>query len=313
MVTTQQGAMVVALALLVLACAGDSGDVPSVGDASHDSQGASSCPVFPANNPWNRSVSGDPVDSRSAAYIASIDSGRRFLHADFGSNSDYGIPWTTVPGDQPRVPMTFDYDDESDPGPYPIPEDAPVEAGSDRHVIVIDRDACMLYETWSSRYVGPGWHCGSGAIFNLRSNDLRPAGWTSADAAGLPIFPGLARLDEVRSGRIRHALRFTASRTQRAYVSPARHFASSRRDSNLPPMGLRVRLKAGYDIGRFTGDARVILECLRTYGMILADNGGDWFISGETNTGWDDEDLDQLKTVPGSAFEAIETGPLTRN
>ena len=269
------------------------------------------CPVFPADNPWNRDVSHDRVDPRSDAYVATINAGRAYLHADFGSDPTYGIPWTSVPGSQPRVPMTFDYADESDPGPYPIPADAPVEAGSDAHVIVIDRDNCKLYETYDSRHLGPGWACGSGAIFDLRSNALRPAGWTSADAAGLPIFPGLARLSEVRAGEIRHALRFTASHTQRAYVAPARHFASSSRDPNAPPMGLRLRLKASYDVSRFTGAARVVLDGLKQYGMILADNGSDWFITGETNTQWDDADLNPLKTVPGSAFEAIETGPLT--
>jgi hypothetical protein len=206
--------------------------------------------------------------------------------------------------------MSFDYADESDPGPYPIPRDAPVEAGGDRHVIVVDRDACLLYETFDSHYVGPGWRCGSGARFDLRSNALRPDGWTSADAAGLPILAGLVRRDEVLAGEIRHALRFTVRRTQRAYVHPATHFASDSRDPSRPPMGLRVRLKASYDLGRFRGAARVILTALKTYGMFVADNGSDWFITGETNTAWDDEDLDQLKTVPGSAFEVVQLGPL---
>ncbi|MCU0241824.1 MAG: hypothetical protein MUF51_05320 [Vicinamibacteria bacterium] len=267
--------------------------------------------MFPADNPWNRDISNDPVDARSSAYIASMNGSTTKLHADFGSPSEYGIPWTSVPASQARVPMTFDYDDESDPGPYPFPRDAPVEAGSDRHVLVLERDNCKLYEAFDCTYTGPGWHCGSGAIFDLRSNALRPAGRTSADAAGLPILPGLARLTEVEASEIRHALRFTARRTQRAYVSPARHFASSSRDANLPPMGLRVRLKASYDIARFQGAARVILTALKKYGLILADNGSDWFISGETNPRWNDDDLNQLKTVPGDAFEAVATGPLT--
>jgi hypothetical protein len=269
------------------------------------------CNVFPADNPWNRDVSGDPVDPRSAAYIRSIGDSR-FLHPDFGSDPSYGIPWTTVPGSQPRVPMSFDYADESDPGPYPFPPDAPIEAGGDRHVLVLDRDACRLYETFDSRFVGPGWRCGSGAIFDLGSNALRPDGWTSADAAGLPILPGLARLEEVQSGTIRHALRFTTRRTQRGYVHPATHFASSDRDPDLPPMGLRVRLKASFDITRFRGASRVILEALRRYGMFLADNGSDWFISGETNRAWDDDDLEQLKAVPGSAFEVVRLGEIRR-
>jgi hypothetical protein len=269
------------------------------------------CPVFPADNAWNRDVSGDPVDPLSDVYIASMGAGT-FLHADFGRNPEYGIPWTSVPGTQPRVPMAFEYDDESDPGPYPFPPNAPIEAGGDRHVLVLDRDACRLYETFDSRYVGPGWRCGSGAVFDLRSNALRPDGWTSADAAGLPILPGLVRRDEVLAGEIRHALRFTVRRTQRAYVHPATHYASSNTDTNLPPMGLRVRLKASYDLARFSGAARVVLVALKRYGMFVADNGSDWFISGETNTAWNDDELEPLKTVPGSAFEVVRLGEIRR-
>jgi hypothetical protein len=269
------------------------------------------CPVFPADNPWNRDVSADPIDPLSDAYIASIGAGK-FLHADFGSPAEYGIPWTSVPGTQPRVAMSFDYADESDPGPYPFPPDAPVEAGGDRHVLVLDRDVCRLYETFDSHLQGGGWRCGSGAVFDLRSNALRPDGWTSADAAGLPILPGLVRRDEVKAGEIRHALRFTVQRTQRAYVHPATHFASSSTDPGRPPMGLRVRLKASFDLSRFRGDARVILAALKRYGMFVADNGSDWFVSGETNRQWDDADLDQLKTVPGSAFEVVRLGPLLK-
>ncbi len=271
----------------------------------------SGCAVFPADNPWNRDVSADPVDARSAAYIASIGADR-FLHPDFGSDPSYGIPWTSVPGTQPRVPMSFDYDDESDPGPYPFPPDAPVEAGGDRHVLVVDRGACRLYETFDSQYTGPGWHAGSGALFDLGSNALRPDGWTSADAAGLPILPGLVRREEVLAGEIRHALRFTVRRTQRGYIHPATHFASSDTDPGLPPMGLRVRLKAAYDLSRFTGDSRVVLVALRRYGMFVADNGSDWFISGETNRAWNDAELEPLKTVPGSAFEVVASGDIRR-
>ena len=269
------------------------------------------CPVFPADNPWNRDVSADLVDPRSNAYVASIGAGT-FLHADFGSPAEYGIPWTSVAGSQPKVAMSFDYGDESDPGPYPFPPDAPIEAGGDRHVLVLDRDNCKLYETFDSHYEGSGWHCGSGAVFDLRSNRLRPDTWTSADAAGLPILPGLVRRDEVKAGEIRHALRFTVERTQRAYVHPATHFASSSTDPGRPPMGLRVRLKASYDLARFHGDARVILAALKRYGMFVADNGSDWFISGETNRLWDDDDLDQLKTVPGAAFEVVQLGTIYR-
>jgi hypothetical protein len=306
------------LMLTLVACggggAGDGGGSPTGSSGSPGAGGVpriAGCAVFPADNPWNRDVSGDPVDARSDAYIRSIGASR-FLHPDFGSDPSYGIPWTSVPGSQQRVPMSFDYADESDPGPYPFPPDAPIEAGGDRHVLVVDRDACRLYETFDSRYLGPGWRCGSGAIFDLGANALRPDGWTSADAAGLPILPGLVRLEEVQSGAIHHALRFTTRRTQRGFVHPATHFASSDSDPDLPPMGLRVRLKASYDLGRFNRGSRVILEALRRYGMFLADNGSDWFISGETNRSWDDDDLEQLKSVPGSAFEVVRLGQILR-
>jgi hypothetical protein len=212
--------------------------------------------------------------------------------------------------------MAFTWPDECDPGPYPFPPDAPIEGGpkpdGDRHVIVLDRDNCRLYEGHNCWYVGPGWKCDSGATFDLRSNRLRPNGWTSADAAGLPIFPGLVRRDEVAQGQIRHALRFTVRKTQRAFVHPATHWASDDRNPDLPPMGLRVRLKADYDISRFRGASRIILEALRKYGMFVADNGSDWFISGEANPAWDDEDLAQLKRVPASAFEVVKTGQIHR-
>ena len=209
--------------------------------------------------------------------------------------------------------MSFAYADESDPGPYPFPVDVPVEGGAgssgDRHVLVLDKDNSILYETWDSHYVGPGWHCGSGAIFDLTSNRLRPDYWTSADAAGLPILPGLVRYDEVAAGQMNHAIRFTVQSTQRAFIHPATHYASSNTDPNAPPMGLRVRLKASYDISRFTGAARVILTTMKKYGMILADNGSDWFFTGATDARWNDADLNQLKSVPGSAFEVVASGP----
>lgn len=225
-------------------------------------------------------------------------------------NPDYGIPWVVVPSDQPRVPVSFDYDDESDPGPYPIPSDAPIEADSDAHVLVVQDDECVLYELFAAERQGSGWHAGSGAVFDLDSNVLRPDGWTSADAAGLPIFAGLARYDEVQSGAIEHALRVTFSRTQRGYIHPATHFASSITNPDAPPMGLRLRLRADYDISGFTGDARVLLEAVRRYGLIVADNGSNWYVSGATDSRWDDDDLNQLKDVPGSAFEAVDTGPV---
>jgi hypothetical protein len=209
------------------------------------------------------------------------------------------------------VPITFtEYGDESDPGPYPIPPDAPVEGGSDRHVLVVDTDNCMLYELYHAEYNGVGWDAGSGVVFDLLSNRLRPETWTSADAAGLPIFPGLARYDEVASGEIRHALRFTVQRTRRGYIHPATHWASNSDDPNLPPMGLRLRLRADYDISGYRGQARVILEALKRYGMIVADNGTSWFITGASDPRWDDDDLNQLKSVPGDAFEAVYTGEI---
>jgi hypothetical protein len=268
------------------------------------------CPVFPADNPWNWDISAAPIHPNSDAYIASIlAGGNETLHPDFGSDPEYGIPYVIVDAEQPSVPITFTaYGDESDPGPYPIPADAPIEAGGDRHVLAVDATNCRLYELYNAAYNGAGWDAESGAVYDLLSNRLRPLGWTSADAAGLPIFPGLARYDEIESGEIRHALRFTVSTTQRGYILPATHYASSETDANLPPMGLRLRLKADFDLSGYQGHSLVILQALQKYGMILADNGSDWFISGATDARWNDEDLEQLKSVPGSAFEAVDTG-----
>jgi hypothetical protein len=304
----------VGLALVVSGCgAGSTTPPPSSPSPGGSGSGGGAtllgCPVFPPDNPWNQDISGEPVDPNSDAYIASIG-GSTNLHPDFGSDPTYGIPWTSVPGSQPLVPMTFDDPEESDPGPYPFPPNAPVEAGGDRHVLVLDTGHCVLYETYDSFYIGPGWHAFSGARFDLNSNALRPDGFTSADAAGLPILPGLVRRDEVLSGAIHHALRFTVRHTQAAFVHPATHFASSSNDPNLPPMGLRVRLKAGFDLSSFTGNSLVILQGLKTYGMFVADNGSDWYITGETNTSWDDNDLNQMKSVPGSAFEVVKLGPI---
>ena len=283
------------------------------GNTNPNPPSLANCQVFPTDNPWNQDVSKLPVHANSNDYIQHIlNNGGDFVHPDFGSNPDYGIPYTIVSGTQPMVPINFtDFGDESDAGPYPIPDDAPVEGGSDRHVLVIDDDNCILYELYRAFFIGPGWDASSGAVFDLTSNALRPEGWTSADAAGLPIFPGLARHDEVvEQGAIHHALRFTVSSTQAAYIHPATHYASSDTNADAPPMGLRLRLKANYDISGFSGASRVILAALKTYGMILADNGSNWYISGATDTRWDDEDLNQLKSVPGEAFEVVETGPL---
>ncbi len=272
------------------------------------------CEIFPSDNAWNQDVSTLPVDSRSANYIASINAGGATrLHPDFGSDPSYGIPFVVVPASQPLVPITFvEYADESDPGPYPIPANAPVEGGGDRHVLVVRQNECKLYELYHAAFTGPGWNAGSGAVWNLRSNALRPAGWTSADAAGLPILPGLARYDEVNAGEIRHALRFTVWRSQNGYILPATHAAGATDDPNYPPMGLRLRLKANYDISGFTGHARVILTALKKYGMIVADNGSSWFISGATDSRWNDDDLNQLKSVPGNVFEVVQTGTVVR-
>ncbi len=270
---------------------------------------------FPADNPWNTAIDDAPIDPASATLIESC--GLRNLHPDFGTTwngAPNGIPYVVVSGGQAGVDVTFDYADESDPGPYPIPPDAPIEGGpqsdGDRHVIVIDRDNWMLYELFAAYpAAGNAWTAGSGAIFDLSSNALRPAGWTSADAAGLPIFPGLVRYDEVvEQGEIRHALRFTCPRTRRAYVHPARHYASSSTDPALPPMGMRVRLREDFDIGGFPPEVQVILRALKRYGMFLADNGSGWYISGAPDPRWDDDALGTMKQVPSSAFEVIELG-----
>lgn len=279
------------------------------------------CQVFPETNHWNLDISGADVHDDSDEIIAAIngfngnDSDK--VHPDFGGgvNDWYGIPWITVSGTQKKVPVTFDYDDESDPGPYPIPPTAPVEGGpgadGDQHVIVIDTDNCVLYETYYSDYVGgsqQAWTAGSGAIWNLDSNALRPDGWTSADAAGLPIFPGLARCEEAESGTINHAFRVTFSRTKDEYIYPATHEASNYTDEFYPPMGLRFRLKSTFSEASFTGQSLAIIRALKKYGMINADNGSNWFISGEYNPNcWDDDELNQLKTIPGTAFEVIES------
>lgn len=274
------------------------------------------CPVFPADNAWNTDVSAFPVHPDSAAIIARIQSsGGRTLHPDFGSNPAYGIPYTVVPEDQPLVPIVYTaYGDESDPGPFPVPLDAPVEGGpgatGDRHVLVVQQGTCRLFELFVARREGAGWAADSGARWNLTTGELRPIGWTSADAAGLPILPGLVRYDEVAAGAVRHAIRVTFSRTRRGFVLPATHFASSRTDVDLPPMGLRLRLRADVDVSGFTGQARVIAEALRTYGFIVADNGSNWYFQGGTDPRWDDDDLAQLKQLSGDAFEVVDTGPV---
>ena len=277
--------------------------------------------IFPPDNDWNRDISALPVHQQSSTWLRTIGLSDG-LHPDFGTvwqGSPIGIPFVVVASDQPKVAVKFEYDDESDPGPYPIPRGVPIEGGqdapfdSDRHILMIDPQKKLLYELFQA-IPDPvfGWRAGSGAIFDLSSNNLRPDGWTSADAAGLPVFPGLVRYDEVADGEIRHALRFTVERTQRAYIHPARHFASRHTDPTLPPMGLRVRLKADYDISEFPRNVQVILTALKKYGMLLADNGSDWFISGVPDPRWKDGDLATLKRVQGRDFECVYTGPLKK-
>ena len=276
--------------------------------------------LFPPDNPWNQDISTEPVDPNSDNLIASIGINTT-LHPDFGTvynGAPNGIPYVVVAGTQPAVPINFTaYGNQSDPGPYPVPPDAPIEGGpsstGDRHVIVIDRDNWKLYEMFSSYPVNAGesWNAGSGAVFDLNSNAVRPAGWTSADAAGLPIFPGLVRYDEVfEIGEINHALRFTAQNTRRGYVYPARHFASSDTNPNRPPMGMRVRLKASFDISTFSPRIQVILRAMKKHGMILADNGSNWYISGAPDPRWSDDELRQLKSIRGSSFEVVQMGTI---
>jgi hypothetical protein len=285
---------------------------PHTGD-QNGSLGA--CTVFPPTNPWNTDISSAPVATGSNAYITQIlGNGNQNLHPDFGGAGAYGIPYVTVPGTEPPVPVNFvGYPAESDPGPYPVPLGAPVEGGSDRHVIAVDRDACRLYEMYDATAQSSSWQASNGAVFDLTSNALRPDGWTSADAAGLPIFAGLVRYDEVAAGAITHALRVTFDETQAAYLHPATHRASSSTDPTRPPMGLRLRLKASFNLAGYHGESLVILQALKKYGLIVADNGSDWFITGATDTRWDDNDLHQLTTVPGSAFEAVDTGEALHN
>jgi len=270
------------------------------------------CQIYPADNAWNRDVSADPVDPNSEKYIQSMN-GSGHLHPDFGGNGKYGIPFNVVKSGQALVPINItDYPEESDAGPYPIPADAKVENGSDGHVLTLDQDNCVLYELYVAIKTATGWDAAQASKFDLKSNALRPDYWTSADAAGLPIMPGLAKYDEVEAGAVNHALRFTASKTQKGFIHPATHYASSSTDANLPPMGLRLRLKADFDTSKFTGESKVILEGLKKYGMILADNGSNWYITGAADPRWNDEDLNQMKTVPASAFEAVQSGVIIK-
>ncbi len=279
------------------------------------------CPVFPANNIWNYDISRLPVAANSASYVAAIGLSSH-LHPDFGAGlyngGPIGFPYMVVPGSQPSVPVSFTYASESDPGPYPVPLNSPIEGGSqssgDRHVLVVDSGSCKLYEMYSAYPQGNGsWRAGSGAVWSLNSDALRPATWTSADAAGLPILPGLVNYDEVAAGVINHALRFTVSQTQNTFLWPARHQASSSSNLSLPPMGLRLRLKAGVNISSFSRTNQIILTALKHYGMFVADNGSSWFLSGTADNRWDNNDLHALTTIPGSDFEAVDESMLQMN
>ena len=310
---------VTALTLLFVACqsATSSQGVTVTPPGPAPSLGA--CPVFPADNIWNARVDGLPVTANSGAYVSSIGASVG-LHPDFGSGlyegAPVGIPFAVVPASQPGVAVSFEYASESDRGPYPVPRNAPVEGGSnasgDRHVLIVKQSECKLYELFGAYSNADGsWRAGSGAVWDLGSNALRPDGWTSADAAGLPILPGLVRRDEVAAGEIHHAIRFTAPRTRSAHVWPARHDASSSQDAKLPAMGQRFRLKAGVNLSGFSRDTRIILEAMKRYGVILADNGSAWYISGTPDEGWNNDALvSEFARVKGSDFEAVDSAGL---
>ncbi|WP_345129385.1 hypothetical protein [Dactylosporangium darangshiense] len=276
------------------------------------------CAIFPADNVWHADVSKLPVNRDSAAWVASIGAAAH-AHPDFGSGlidgAPFGIPVTAVPAGQAKVKVTFSYAGESDPGPYPIPKNARIEGGAnadgDRHVILQDTAACKAYELFDAHPNADGsWKAGSGAVYDLRGNALRKAGWTSADAAGLPILPGLPRADEAAAGKVDHAIRFTAPKTRKSYIWPARHAASDATDASLPPMGARFRLKASVDISKYPPQARAIAQALKTYGAILADNGSPWYFSGTQDDRWNNGQLDALKSLKGSDFEAVDSSSL---
>ena len=294
-----------AVTLVVVAGLTAGADAPSAAPLPS----APACPVFPAGNVWNQDISGLPVASDSDTLIAKIglDTG---LHPDFGSYRGYGIPYNTVPGSQRKVTVRFDYSAQSDHVGYPIPRRPRIEAGSDHHMLIVNRGTCKLYEMWNVRHTRRGWRAGSGAVWKMTSNALRPDGWTSADAAGLPILPGLVRYPEVAAGVIDHALRFTAPQTRDAHIYPARHDAGSGSSTSLPPMGLRVRLKASFDLSQLSPQARVVAVALQHYGMILADNGSPWYISGASNTQFNDDDLRTLNRITGRDLEVVDTSGL---
>jgi hypothetical protein len=321
------------VALVALAIAGIAGaaGAPAVAQlGAHPNLSLGSCQVFPAppaslsprapslptQAAWNQDISKAPRDPRSAAYIAYIDShGGDSLHPDFGSPRAYGFPYSVVGPGQRQLPIHYTaYGSESSPGPFPVPGAAPIEGGrgsdGDRHVLVVDRSSCMLYELYRAFFVPtpkPHWNADAGVAWDLNSSALRPDGWTSADAAGLPIFPGLVRYDEVAAGHLDHAIRVTFDSTRSAWIHPASHCAGDTSSAAAPPMGLRLRLKPGYGLGGFSGPAKTIATAMKRYGLIVADNGSNWYFSGSSDRRWDDENLDQLKRIPGSAFEVVRS------
>jgi hypothetical protein len=307
-----------AVLLAALVLCGVSTTDETIASAGTPLPGAGGCPMFPADNVWNTKITNLPVNPHSAQWLASMDAATTNLHPDFGPSGDptnpYGMPYTIVPTGHPFVNVAFQYASESDPGPYPFGPDTPIEGGQDatgdRHAIMVDPTTCTLYELYDARYSATGSTAGSGAIWNLRSNALRPAGWTSADAAGLPILPGLVRYDEVESGSITHAIRMTAETTDTSYLWPARHEAGARSDPDLPPMGARFRLKASFDISGFSPQAQVVLRAMQQYGLIVADNGSNWYFGGTADPSWPVSLIDELKQVPASAFEAVDESSL---
>lgn len=273
---------------------------------------APDCRIFPTDNVWHSKVTGLPVHRRSESWIRAMGGRSQRLHPDFGPSDDpdhpYGIAYNVVDGAHEKHPVTFYYPEESDPGPYPVGPDTHVEHGSDRHALVIERDACFLYEIFDFDWNGGDPQGGSGAVWDLGSNALRPRTWTSADAAGLPIFAGLIRRDEVAAGVIDHAIRVTAEETDQRFIWPARHQAGARRDPKLPPMGARFRLKKRFPMAGYHPETRIVLRAMKRYGLIVADNGSNWYFGGAEDVGWPSEVLDELKSIRAGAFVAVATG-----
>ncbi len=290
-------------AILIATMAGSVGASPG----SQAPVPGTTCNVLPADNSWNTPVAGLPVHPKNDVWRKSTNAAGTLLHPDFG-DAPYGFPFEVVGDTTPTVVVDFQYADESDAGPYPLTANTPIEGGSDRHALMISEDSCLLYELYAARWNGGDPKAGSGAIFDLNSNALRPAGWTSGDAAGLPIYPGLVRWDEVEAGSIDHAIRFTIACTRARYLWPARHHAATG-GKTCPPMGARFRLRAGFDISGFGPEAQVILTAMKEYGLILADNGSDWYFQGTQDANWTDDILDELKSVPASKFVAVDVSP----